>query len=53
MLLVVPKLVIQIALILIMIRCGYVGFQLMKPSRKNWLDILFYFSVAIVAFSFL
>ncbi len=53
MVLVLPKLVIQIALVLIMVRCGYVGVKLCNGSRKNWLDILFYFSVALVSFSFL
>ena len=48
-----PKLLIQICLILIIARSGYKGFQLVNHSRKNWLDILFHFSVAILALSWL
>lgn len=50
----IPKLLFQIALIIIIARSGYVAFNLMNARiSKPWLDILFHFSVAIVALSFL
>jgi len=49
----IPKLLYQIALIIIIARCGYVAFTLLNKTRKAWLEILFYLSVVIVALTFL
>ena len=48
-----PALLIQIALIIIIVRSVYVVVQRMNMHSKNWLDILFHASIAIVAFGFL
>ena len=48
-----PVLIIQIALILIIARSLYVMVLEIKNKRKNWLDILYHASVAIVAIDFL
>jgi hypothetical protein len=50
---VITPLLFQIALIIIIARCGYVAFNLLNGSRKSWLDILYYLSIVIVALSFL
>jgi hypothetical protein len=47
-----PALLFQIALIIIAIRSIYVLVQQHLP-RKNWLEVLFDASVALVAVSFL
>lgn len=51
--LVIPNIIIQLCLILVIARCGYVGFQLINHSKKNWLEILFNFAVAIIALNIL
>jgi len=48
-----PSLLLQAALIIIVARSGYRTFQLAGAVRKQWLDILFHASVAILALSFL
>jgi len=48
-----PSLLIQIALIIIIVRSVYVIVQRMGVHSKNWLDILFHASIAIVALGFL
>jgi hypothetical protein len=50
---VLPKLLIQIALIVIIVRCGYVAYTLLNHSKKRWLDIAFYVAVALLALSWL
>lgn len=47
-----PALVVKIALLIIIVRCVYVAVTLLNHTHKRWLDILFYFSVAIVALSY-
>lgn len=50
---VMPAWLVQIALILIVIRSVYMTFTLSQHSKKPWIDLLHYISVAIVAMSFL
>lgn len=40
----IPVILVKIALIIIVIRCVYSA-----VTSRNWLDILFYLSVALVA----
>lgn len=47
-----PVLLLQIALIIIIVRSVYVVVQTHLP-RKNWLEVLFHGSVAVVALYFL
>ncbi|WP_169306585.1 hypothetical protein [Cohnella pontilimi] len=47
-----PLLLFQIALIVIIVRSFYVLVQTHLP-RKNWLEVLFHGSVAVVALYFL
>lgn len=49
----IPKLLFQIALLIIVARSVFVVFNLLNRGRKEWIDILFHISVAIVALSFL
>lgn len=51
----IPHLLFQIALIIMVARSGYVCMQLisMPAKKKDWLDILFHASVAVVSLSFL
>lgn len=44
---------LQIAWVIIIARCGYKAFQLMNTKRKPWFEILFYISVALVSLAFL
>ncbi len=44
-------LLVQLALIVIIIRCVYVGINLVRQSKKDWLNIAFYVAVIIVALS--
>lgn len=44
-----PKIVIQLALIIIVVRCGYVAYTLLNHSKKRWLDIAFYVAVVLYA----
>jgi ABC-type uncharacterized transport system permease subunit len=46
-----PALLVQLALIILVIRSIYVAVQI--SHSRQWLDILFHISIAIVAFSFL
>jgi hypothetical protein len=46
-------LIVQIALIIIIVRCVYVAFTHFQRHRKKWLEILFYLSVAIIALEML
>ena len=48
-----PELLFQIALIIIVIRSVYMIVQRAGVRSKNWLDILFHGSIAIVALGFL
>ncbi len=48
-----PTLLYQIALIIIIARCGYMAFLQLNNRSKNWLDFLFHISVVIVALTFL
>ncbi|TCP55518.1 hypothetical protein EV586_103171 [Tumebacillus sp. BK434] len=50
---VIPKIIIQLCLMLVIARCGYVGFQLINHAKKKWLEILFHFAVAIIALDIL
>jgi hypothetical protein len=50
---ILPTIVVQLALLIIVVRSLYKGFQLCQHSRKNWLEILFQFAVGIVAYTFL
>jgi predicted membrane channel-forming protein YqfA (hemolysin III family) len=49
----IPHLLIQIALILVIARCGYVAFNLLNRARKAWLEILFYLAVVVIALNLL
>ncbi|WP_167577827.1 hypothetical protein [Ammoniphilus sp. YIM 78166] len=47
-------LLVQIAWVIVIVRCGYAAFKLLnRGRRKPWLDILFYISVVIIALAFL
>ncbi|SES26162.1 hypothetical protein [Salipaludibacillus aurantiacus] len=48
-----PDLLIQIAWVIIIARCGYRAVNLMNSSRKPWFEILFYISVVLISLSFL
>lgn len=48
-----PALLIQIAWIIIIARCGYKLIHMLNGHRKPWFEILFYLSVIIISFSFL
>ncbi|HEY0826539.1 MAG TPA: hypothetical protein VGE40_00440 [Bacilli bacterium] len=48
-----PTLLYQIALIIIIVRCGYIAFLQLSHRSKNWLDFFFHVSVVIVALTFL
>lgn len=48
-----PGILIQIALIIIIVRSIYVVIQRVNIHSKNWLDIFFHISIAIVALGFL
>jgi hypothetical protein len=48
-----PSLLVEIALVIIIVWCGYQAFSLMQLSRRPWFKILFYLSVLIVALSML
>lgn len=48
-----PAILFQIALVIIVIRSVYVVVQGVNVRNKNWLDILFHASIAIVALGFL
>ncbi|WP_241712835.1 hypothetical protein [Sulfoacidibacillus ferrooxidans] len=49
----IPHVIIELALLIIIIRCVYVAFTLAQNRSRKWLEIAFYLSVAIIAFSFL
>ncbi|WP_248928452.1 hypothetical protein [Paenibacillus hamazuiensis] len=46
------NLLVQIALILVIIRSGYKAFLLLSSRSKMWLEILYYFAVALLALKF-
>jgi hypothetical protein len=48
-----PELLVQISLIIIAVRCGYVALKLIQSHNKQWLDIAFYISIVIVMLSIL
>jgi len=50
---VIPGILIQIAWVLIIARCGYKAITLINHGHKPWFEILFYVSVIIVSLSFL
>ncbi|WP_280772032.1 hypothetical protein [Salipaludibacillus daqingensis] len=50
---VIPEILIQIAWVFIIARCGYKAINLINVGSKAWFDIGFYISVVIVSFSFL
>jgi hypothetical protein len=50
---VIPTIIIQLALLIILIRSGYRFIQGINGFRKNWLEVLFDLSVALIALSFL
>ncbi|WP_179295550.1 hypothetical protein [Bacillus sp. FJAT-45350] len=49
----IPTVLIQLALIIIIARCGYKAITLINSHRKPWFEILFYLSVVIFTLSFL
>lgn len=49
----IPSIIIQLAFLIILIRSGFEFVQGLNGARKNWLEVLFDLSVAIVALSFL
>jgi hypothetical protein len=50
----IPPILIEMAWIIILARCGYRALTLFKISYgKPWLDILFNLAVALIALSFL
>jgi hypothetical protein len=48
----IPVLLVKIALIIMMVRCLYVAISGLNNVHKNWLNILFYLSVGVVAVYF-
>ncbi|UJF33611.1 hypothetical protein [Paenibacillus hexagrammi] len=48
-----PSMLIQIALIVIVGRSVYRFITLFRPIRKDWIELAFHASVALVALSFL
>jgi hypothetical protein len=49
----IPSIIIQLALLIILVRSGYRFVQGLSAFRKNWLEVLFDLSIAIIALSFL
>ncbi|WP_332696177.1 hypothetical protein [Halalkalibacter lacteus] len=50
----IPSLLIKVALIIIVIRSGYVVITMMNKSlSRNTLDLLYHLSIFIIALSFL
>lgn len=49
----VHSLIVQIALIIVIIRCGYLAVTLAQRAHKAWLDILFYTAAVVLALSYL
>ncbi len=50
----IPSILIKIALVIIVVRSGYVAVSLMNSSfNKNILDLLYHISIFIIALSFL
>jgi|HigsolmetaAR203D_1030402.scaffolds.fasta_scaffold00122_15 hypothetical protein len=49
----IGSLLVQIAWIVVLVRCLYLLFTYFQKHRKPWFDILFYASVAIISLSFL
>lgn len=49
----IPGVLVQIAMLIIIVRCAYVGFTLLQRVNKNWLDILFYASIIVLMLSLL
>ncbi|WP_161568150.1 hypothetical protein [Anaerobacillus alkaliphilus] len=49
----IPALLIKIALVIIVVRSGYVAFNLLGRYRKSLLDLLYHASICILALSFL
>lgn len=49
---VIPPILITLAWICIVVRCGIRFYQLVNRGAKDWLEILFQLSVALIALSF-
>jgi hypothetical protein len=49
----IPSIMIQLAALIILIRSGYHFVQGLSGIRKNWLEIAYHLSVALVALAFL
>ncbi|MEW9668174.1 hypothetical protein [Ammoniphilus sp. 3BR4] len=49
----IPALLLQLAWVIIIARCGYKAFNLMNAKRKPWFEILFNISVVLISLSFL
>ncbi len=49
----IPAVLFDVALIIITVRSLYVTYQLFNRSKKQWLDIAFHASIAIVTLSLL
>lgn len=48
-----PTVIIQIAVLIILVRSAYIFFQGIQAFRKNWLELLYHLSVALIALNFL
>lgn len=48
-----PILLVQIALILILVRCAYRVIRMFQAAKQDWLEILFQVAVFVVALWFL
>ncbi|WP_233254216.1 hypothetical protein [Salipaludibacillus keqinensis] len=49
----IPAIILMIAWLIIIARCGYKAIQLINSGSKLWLEILFYISVVIIGLSYL
>jgi hypothetical protein len=50
----IPTIIIKIALIIIVIRSGYVALNMLNKSfGRNTLDLLYHLSIFVIALSFL
>lgn len=49
----VPRVLVEVAWIIIIARSGYKVINLLNSYSKPWFDILFYISIIVVGLSFL
>ncbi|MGJ9384679.1 hypothetical protein [Salipaludibacillus sp. CF4.18] len=49
----IPTIIIQIAWLIVIARCGYKAINLLNSRMKPWFEIVFYIAVVIISISFL